>query len=336
MTLIFRWLRNFALIVLAFVMLAIYIAWRQWQIRGSIENIGWPTAMVAVEPGEAVTATWLGTTTLLFDDGENQILIDGAFTKISPLSIILPISVESDIAAINFALSTFRVDRLAAIIPVHSHFDHAMDIGHIANRTSAVVLGSESTANIVRGEDVPVDQYQILADGEARQFGDFNIKLIASRHAPISDGKEEYFPGVIENPLRQPARVSAWKTGVAWSIVISHPRGTTLIQGSGGYIESKLAGESADVVMLSVAALAGLGKGYVNSLWRETVVATGAKRVIAVHHDDYTQDFGDVRLLPDMLDKVEKTAGWIDDIRDSTEIETPVELPPFGKPMILY
>ena len=317
-------------------MLVIYIIWRQWQIRDSLEDIGWPTAEVAQQPGDAVTATWLGTTTLLFDDGETQVLIDGSFTRLSPLDIALMRPVRSDIATINYALSTFRVDRLAAIIPVHSHFDHAMDVGHIANRTSAVVLGSESTANIARGADVPVDQYQILADGETRQFGDFTIKLIASRHAPISGGEEEYFAGVIELPLRQPAPVSAWKTGVAWSVVISHPNGTTLVQGSGGYVEDKLAGESVDVVMLGLGMVAGLGQDYLDALWRETVVATKATRVIAIHHDDYTQPFGNVRLLPVMLDRVEKSAAWIDAIAAGSENEIAVQLPPFGKPMLLY
>ena len=313
-----------------------YIIWRQWQIRGSLEEIGWPTAMVTQEPGEAVTATWLGTTTLLFDDGETQVLIDGSFTRLNPLSIALMRPVKSDIATINYALSTFRINRLAAIIPVHSHFDHAIDVGYIANRTSAVVLGSESTANIARGANVPVDQYQILADGETRQFGEFTIKLIASRHAPISGGKKEFFAGVIGLPLRQPAPVSAWKTGVAWSVIVSHPRGTTMVQGSGGYVEDKLSDESVDIVMLGLGMVAGLGKDYLNTLWSETVVATGATRVIAVHHDDYTQPFGNVRLLPDMIDKVEKSAAWIDAIVAESESEIAVELPPFGKPMVLY
>jgi len=331
-----RIFRNLALGAIALVVLATYIIWRQWQIRGSLEDLNWPTAMVAQEPGEAVTATWLGTTTLLFDDGETQVLIDGAFTRLSPLRIAFLRPVRSDIAAINYALSTFGIDRLAAIIPVHSHFDHAMDVGYIANRTSAVVLGSESTANIARGADVPVDQYQILADGESRQFGDFTIKLIVSRHAPIRSGKKEFFSGIIAEPLRQPAPVSAWKTGVAWSVVITHPRGTTLIQGSGGYVDSRLDRESVDVVMLGLGGIAGLGRKYVDTLWRETVVATEASRVIAIHHDDYTEPFGTVRLFPDMIDRVNKSAAWIDEIIAENGNNTAIELPPFGKPMLLY
>jgi len=336
MTINIRLLRNIAITLVTLVILVVYILWRQWQIRGSIDNISWPVSAVANEPGDAVTVTWLGVTTMLFDDGETQILIDSAFTRINPLQLAQIKPVRSDVATINYALSTYRMDRLAAIIPVHSHFDHAMDIGHVANRTTAVILGSESTANIARGENVPVDQYQILADGETRQFGKFTIKLIASAHAPVGLNNEEFFPGIIDRPLVQPARISAWKTGISWSIIISHPRGTTLIQGSAGYIKDKLAGETVDVVMLGVAGLADLGFEYTRRFWNETVVATKAKRVIAIHHDDYTEPFGVVRLSPNMFDNVVKAADWINEIAARGDATVTIELPPFGKPIVLY
>jgi L-ascorbate metabolism protein UlaG (beta-lactamase superfamily) len=326
-------------IVLVLVVLAIFLStlfWRMWQVRGRVADIGWEYSIVATEPGDMVTATWLGTTTLLFDDGETQILIDGAFTRVGPLQTILLRPVKSDVATINYAMSTFRMNRLAAIIPVHSHHDHAMDIGYVANRSSAVVLGSESTAMIARGADVPVDQYQILANGETRQFGEFTIKLIASIHAPVGNNKQEIFPGIIDRPLRQPAPISAYRTGVAWSILLSHPRGTTLVQGSGGVVDGALQDESADIAMLGIAGLASLGADYTATFWQETVTATGAQRVIAVHHDDFTAPFGEVRLLPDMFDKILRTAGWLDELVAEDDNVSGVELPPFGQPIVLY
>jgi L-ascorbate metabolism protein UlaG (beta-lactamase superfamily) len=329
-----RWLRK-ALIAAAIVLsLLALLAWRVWQIRGTVEDIGWPEAMVASDAGGGVTATWLGISTILFDDGETQILIDGAFTRVHPLDALLFRRVKSDVATINYAMTNFGINRLAAIIPVHSHHDHAMDAGHVANRSTAIVLGSESTANIVRGADVPVDQYQILADGEERQFGEFNIRLIASVHAPIGADGQEIFPGIIELPLRQPARISEYRTGVAWTALISHPRGTTLVQGSGGFVDGKLSGIAADVVMLGLGGLASLGESYTKTYWHETVTATDPARVIAIHFDDFSAPFGEVRLLPDVLDQVLETAGWIDGLAIESGID--VELPPFGQPMLLY
>jgi L-ascorbate metabolism protein UlaG (beta-lactamase superfamily) len=212
-----------------------------------------------------------------------------------------------------------------------------MDVGHVANRTNAVILGSESTANIARGAQVPVDQYQILAEGETRQFGDFTIRLLASRHAPIKPGGEgPWFPGTIDEPLRQPASVHEWKEGVVWSVFIGHPRGTTLIQGSGGFIEGKLEGQSADVVMLGIAGLVGLGKEYVTKFWNETIPATGATRIMAIHYDDFTAPFGEVRLFPDAVENIVMTTGWIDEIVKENGAEITIELPPFGQPIPLY
>ena len=333
---LYRYTRNIALVTAGVLALVSLLFWRMWQIRGSLDDIDWPVSAVASEPGDAVTATWLGTSTLLFDDGETQILIDGAFTRIGAIESLLLRPVKTDVATVNYAMSAFGMRRLAAIIPVHSHHDHAMDVGHVANRSTAVVLGSESTANIARGADLPVDQYQILADGETRQFGNFTIKLIASDHAPIGANDEEIFPGIIDRPLRQPASIAAYRTGVAWSVLLSHPRGTTLVQGSAGFIEGKLANETADVVMLSIAGLAGIGQEFTAAVWRETVSATNAARVIAIHHDDFTAPFGEVRLLPDLLDDVVKTAGWIDEIIAASPNDVVMELPPFGQPIALY
>lgn len=325
-----------AVVLGGLLVLATLLAWRMWQIRGSVDDIGWPQAITASEPGEAVTVTWLGISTLLFDDGETQVLIDGVFTRVGAVKSLLLRPVRSDVATINYAMAKYAINRLAAVIPVHSHHDHAIDVGHIANRSTAVILGSESTSNIARGASVPVDQYQTLADGESRQFGDFTIELVASRHAPIGPDDREIFPGIIEEPLRQPARISEYRTGVVWSVIVSHPRGTTLVHGSSGFVEGKLQGKSADVVMLGIAGLADLGEAYVARYWQETVEATGASRVIAIHHDDFTAPFETVRLLPDMLDKVLVTTARIDALVAAGDENVSTELPPLGKPIILY
>ncbi|HZD51480.1 MAG TPA: hypothetical protein VE175_00400 [Woeseiaceae bacterium] len=308
----------------------------QWRDRPAVSALGWPVASAARNTAGRVTVTWLGITTLLFDDGETQILTDGTFTRLSPFDIASRRRVWSDAAAINRRIAEFRLGRLAAIIPLHAHFDHAMDIGQVANRTSAIVLGSESAANIVRGAKVPVRQYQILADGESRRFGNFTITLFESAHAPVGPGDDHWLSGTIEQPLTQPARVSDWKSGVCWSVLIAHPQGTALVEGSGGFVDGKLEGEKVDVVFLSVAGLAGLGREYVERYWSETVARTTAARVYPIHFDDYTQPFGELRLLPEMVDDATVTARWIDALAASREHPVTVERLPLGRPVILY
>ena len=126
--------------------------------RPILSAIEWPAYPEFEAGADAVTVTWLGVTTLLFDDGDTQVLIDGFFSRPSLADIVFGVSVQSNAAHINYIIDEYQLSRLAAIIPVHSHFDHAMDIGAIANRSSASILGSVTTAQLASGAGVPADQ----------------------------------------------------------------------------------------------------------------------------------------------------------------------------------
>jgi len=97
-----------------------------------------------------VRVSWLGNTNVLVTDGETAILTDAWFTRPSDLEILFG-RIGPDLGAIDRALERAEIEQLAAVIPVHSHFDHAMDAPEVAERTGAMLVGSESTANIGRG-----------------------------------------------------------------------------------------------------------------------------------------------------------------------------------------
>lgn len=307
-----------------------------WRNRPVLENAGWQSPPTPAESSASVTVTWLGVTTLLFDDGETQILIDGFFSRPTLLDSILRRAATNDAATINYALHEFGMRRLAAIIPVHSHYDHAMDVGAIANRTSASVLGSESTANIARGAGVPADQIVVADSEQVYEFGNFRVSLLRSRHAPIGWGGDSPLPGAIEEPLTVPQPVSAWREGGSFSIIIEHPQGTTLVQGSAGFVDSALENVSADVVMLAVGGLTTLDREYAEQLWLETVTRTGASRVYPIHFDDFTMPFGEIVPMPKFLGDLEKTAEWFDAFRERWDQDTQIFLPEFGNPIALY
>ncbi len=84
-----RWPRIIALVLLTLAGIAVAVVVRLWQDRHSIEDLGWPTADVVSEPTDMVTVTWLGTSSLLFDDRETQILI-GACLDASSLIVKSP------------------------------------------------------------------------------------------------------------------------------------------------------------------------------------------------------------------------------------------------------
>lgn len=331
-----NWAKRVAVGVAALVLVAVVAIVLLLRDRPALTELDLPPYPDAVTTPGLVTATWFGVTTLLFDDGDTQILIDGFMTRPSLADIVFDMPVESSAATINAVLNEYQMRRLAAIIPVHSHFDHAMDVGAIANRSSASILGSTTTVQIARGAGVPDDQIVLVASGEPYQFGDFTVTLIDSVHAPVGWGGSVPFDGRLERPLKTPAPVSAWLAGKSYSIVIAHPQGTTLVQGSGGFIEGSLDDVLANVVMLGVGGIEGLGRNYVEGYWQALVTATGATTVIPIHFDDYSRPFGEVHLFPRILDNFVVTAGWLREIRDIWDNDASLHLPEFGKPMVLY
>jgi len=322
--------------ITAIVALGALVMTMLWRDRYSLDEIDIARPPFTHDVASPVTVTWFGVTTLLFDDGDTQILIDGFISRPSLFQLLTGRDVDNDIATINYFLNEYRVRRLAAIIPVHSHYDHAMDIGAIGNRTSASILGSESTAQIARGAGVPEDQIVVVEGQGEYTFGQFTITFIESNHAPIGLRGSVPLPGTIDEPLVTPAPVSAWREGISYSIVVSHPSGVTLVHGSGGIKESSLDDVKVDVVMLGTALIEGLGRDYVERYWLTTVTSTGATSVYPIHFDDYTRAFGVVELMPTFLNDFSDTVDLLEELRRTWDSDTRLLLPVFGEPIPLY
>ncbi len=307
-----------------------------WYDRPSLDDVDWPAPPVSDDSHGAVLVTWLGVTTLLFDDGETQLLIDGFFSRPTLADILLGRDVDNDAPMINYALNEYGMRHLAAVITVHSHFDHAMDVGAIANRSKASVLGSPSTANIARGAGVPEDQIIIVDSTQTYEFGAFRVRILPSRHAPIGWRGATPLPGTIDEPLVMPQPIGAMREGGSYAVVIEHPQGTTVIQGSAGFDRTALEGISADVVMLGVGGLGTLDEAYIEKFWQALVTSTGATSVYPIHFDDFTLPFGKVSFGPRFLGDFIDIARSLEYCRDRWDAETRLYLPQFGVPIPIY
>jgi L-ascorbate metabolism protein UlaG (beta-lactamase superfamily) len=321
--------------VLALIALTAVVVTLLWRDRVDLDHVPIPPAPDDIVPGDNVSVTWFGVATLLFDDGETQLLVDGFVSRPSLLDLLTRRPVDNDVAAINRFLNDFDVSRLAAVIPCHTHFDHALDIGAIANRTGAVILGSSSSAQVARGSGVPGDQVIVARPDYDYQFGRFTVRLLPSRHAPMGWNGTVPLAGTIDSPLVLPAPVTAFREGKDFAILVSHPGGTALVQASAGFRDDALAGVHADTVFLGVGMLQGLGREYIARYWRETVTTTGARAVIPIHFDDYTQAFGTIRSAPRVLDDFSVTARLLRELQQRWDADTQLYLPTFGVPMPL-
>ena len=254
------------------------------------------------ESGAPLTVTWLGVSTLLLDDGSSTLMTDGYFSRPSLAQVALG-KVSPSPARVDGCLARLRLTRLEAVIPVHTHIDHALDSALVADRTGARLVGGESAANVGRGYGLTADRLVVAVSGEPIRLGAFDITLIKSRHSD-----PDRFPGEITAPVITPVRASAYRCGESWSTLVHHRPSDRrlLIQGSAGFVKGSLAGHRADVVYLGVGQLGIQAEPYLVDYWTETVRTVGARRVVLVHWDDFFRPLSEpLRALPYAADDLD-------------------------------
>jgi len=133
------------------------------------------------------------------------------------------------LARVDGSLARAGVKRLEAVVPVHTHFDHALDSALVADRTGAKLVVGEPAANVGRGHGLDESRL-VVADSDRRiRLGTFDITLV---------------------------KAAAYRCGETWSTFVHHRPSDRrlLIQGSAGFVKGALAGRRADVVYLGVGA----------------------------------------------------------------------------------
>jgi L-ascorbate metabolism protein UlaG (beta-lactamase superfamily) len=277
-----RQLKRTAAVLL--LMMSVAAAWCAYQLHNHPSFAPYSTRMFApagdAPPGLRVM--FLGGSTLLLDDGETAILTDGFFSRPNRFQVFAG-RIAPDRERIAQSLAHAGIGRLAAVIVTHSHYTHAMDAPEVAKRTGALLIGSESTANIGRGWQLAADRMRVARDGDSFDFGQFHVTLIRTRHAPTA-----FTGGEIREPLVPPVRANQYLEGENYSLLIRHGTRSMLVQNSAGYIDGALRGRQADVVFLGIGTLGKQETVMRQAYWRETVHTVGARRVIPIQWDDYT------------------------------------------------
>ncbi|MCV7099788.1 MBL fold metallo-hydrolase [Mycobacterium palustre] len=265
----------------------------------------------AAGPDSPLSVTWMGVATLLVDDGSSALMTDGYFSR-PGLARVAAGRVAPSPARVDGCLARAKVSRLQAVVPVHTHLDHVMDSALVADRTGARLVGGRSAANVARGYGLAEDRIVVAAPGEPIRLGAYDVTLVESRHCP-----PDRFPGVIDEPLRPPAKASAYRCGEAWSTLVHHrPSGRRLlIQGSAGFVKGALAGRRADAAYLSVGQLGLRPRSYLLDYWDETVRAVGARRVVLIHWDDFFRPLSKpLRALPYAGDDLDVSISVLDEL----------------------
>lgn len=257
---------------------------------------------VARTPATGVRVRWMGCTTLLFDDGRTQLLVDGFFSRPGALRVALG-TIAPDERRIDDGLARAGITRLTAVMTAHSHYDHAMDAPLVALRTEAVLIGSASTAQVARGADFPQDRLRVVSGGERFEFGDFTLTILRALHTPGGLS----WSGEIREPLRPPARASAWREGGSFSFHLEHRGRGLLVHPSTNFVPGQFSDHGAEVLFLGTAGLGRRDDAFVRDWWRETVLESGARLVVPIHWDDFLQPLDEpLQPMPALMDDFER------------------------------
>ncbi|MFE3577027.1 MBL fold metallo-hydrolase [Lysinibacillus sp. NPDC059133] len=258
---------------------------------------------------DRIKVTFLGTSSLLFDDGSTQIMIDGFISR-PPLLKMLPFStVKTDANAVNKAFKKIGIDnnKLRGLFIAHTHYDHALDLAYIAKQTGTHVYGSESAINIGLGNGINMKQMSVYEVNTAMQFGDFTVTVLQSKHSPTFD------EGVkIKEPLKQPAKALDYHEDSSYDFLITHHNKTFFVKPRANYIEGALDDIHADVLFLGIGVLGAQDQDFQNMYYEQTVQKIQPKLIIPIHWDNFNKPLTDaLEALPKFADNTKKGLDFI-------------------------
>ncbi len=270
--------------------------------------------------------TFFGTTTLLFDDGKDQILFDVHFTRPS-LPVYIFGSQGTDQKIAEEMMKKHPMDRLKAIFISHSHHDHVMDLPFAANRTGAQVYGSASALNVARGGNVSEDKLVEFEADRTYTVGDFSVKVLRSIHSKPTILNND-LGQTIDQPLRQPARLRDYKEGGSYDFYVETKEKKYLIRPSFNYIEGQLDGYRADVLFLGVAGLAKADAETEKKFFQETIEKVRPDLVIPLHWDNFFSPLDKPVIgMPRLVEKTEKVFFRLAVFCEAHDISCLVQLP---------
>jgi L-ascorbate metabolism protein UlaG (beta-lactamase superfamily) len=218
------------------------------------------------EKSNSVTLTYLGTAGWEITDGTTTILIDPYLSRINgppppgggsghPMAgDTRRVYKWTDIATPDITAIDAHIQRADFVLVTHTHYDHVLDVPHIALKTRAMVIGTESAENVMRAYGVPEEQLITVRGGEDYQFQGFSLKVIPSIHSPI-DHKHFFSSATAPPGMKAPLTLEQiHPEGGTLAYLIRFHEHQILAFGGNNYIEREIAGLEPDVVLMGAGA----------------------------------------------------------------------------------
>ncbi|WP_299472567.1 hypothetical protein [uncultured Roseibium sp.] len=326
------------------------------------------TAMIAVGKSvwaDDLSARFYGSSTFLFDDGKSQILIDGFFSRqaYNPLwGRFSPDLTQISEMVRNTGICPGATDdariqeqcrngkELKVIIPVHRHYDHALDAGVLALWSGTKIIADESIRAVVKASEklssgalglrqwkTPNMQPPFLSDNANRRVledtGAFRVTLLRGQH--IRFFGTVLANGTTDKKLSFPASLRAFRLGTSFNVLIEHDDRRLLIIPSAGNLEGLIEDppENVSTLFLSIGGLDIHGYRATKRYWQKVLDAIDPKVVYLIHWDADTKpfDFEDPKFTPARKLIMRRLFRTIDKLKTpDVDVRRPPALKPFG------
>jgi len=247
-----------------------------------------------------VKLTHLGAAGWEITDGQRVILLDPYLSRLRyrgrfgnmdtpevPGDTRHAFAMGEDLASDTAAVDA-RITRADFILISHSHFNHSIDMPHIARKTGAAVIGTESTANLARAGGVPEAQILTVRGGEDYELGGWSVKVIPSLHSALS-GKHYYDGRVVPRDFAGARRLDNDIEGGTLAYLLRLAGYRILWFGSMNYIEREVQGLRPDVAMIAAARQRLEIHDYTGRLMR---ALDRPRLVLATHWDEQSLPYG--------------------------------------------
>lgn len=202
-------------------------------------------------PGASgVNFKWFGTDGWEITFGNKTILFDPWFSRFDTglfagkFNPNTPIQLEE-------ALIDQHITKADQILIGHGHWDHMADIPYIAKKTGAMVMGSETHANVLRASGVSEGQIVQVKGGEFMQFDGYTIEVFPGLHS-MGPTKKYAVPGHLFHVPAVPIIVRDMPEGDSLIYVITiGGKFSIFLMSTANFIERAITGLKPDVALVA-------------------------------------------------------------------------------------
>lgn len=231
----------------------------------------------------SITVTFYGVSTLMFDDGESRLLIDGFFSR------------PETLAGRLWSKPGIVADRMAGALPVsavlfaHAHHDHAMDLEAVAQAApEAVIVGTPAVGLLAASRHVAPERIcaPTSPGPNAMRYGRYRVTAFDTPHGDSPFYIRWFIDHELKAAPKDGDRFWSFKDGKNRSYLIENGSTKILVHPSAS--PAQLGGLGAQVVFMGIGRLGSMpDKAFGPVL--ASVLGDKPATVIPIHWDSFAR-----------------------------------------------